>query len=97
VGAGLHLAAHARSRRGRGSRAEKEVDTELAQLEADKALLLDHWKTQDGGPVSGLDAGAPHRSVLIRSSIASKTLSWMLLLTGSTLGHRGGLAPGSGQ
>lgn len=31
-----------------GARTQDDVDTELAQLESDKALLLDHWKTQDG-------------------------------------------------
>lgn len=31
-----------------GARTQDEIDTELTRLEADKALLLDHWKTHNG-------------------------------------------------
>lgn len=31
-----------------GGMTKEEVDTELSQLELDKTLLLDHWKTQAG-------------------------------------------------
>lgn len=33
---------------GRAAWTQEEVDAELAQLESDRALLLAHWKTQDG-------------------------------------------------
>ncbi len=33
---------------GRGAWTQAEVDAELAQLESDQALLLAHWRTQDG-------------------------------------------------
>lgn len=31
-----------------GARTQDDVDAELGKLEADKAHLLDHWKTHDG-------------------------------------------------
>lgn len=43
---------------------QEEVDAELARLESDRALLLAHWKTQDGvvpatAPVRARACGQP--------------------------------------
>lgn len=43
-----------------GARTQVEIDAELAELESDRALLLDHWKTQDG--VVAADAPARARA-----------------------------------
>jgi hypothetical protein len=47
-----------------GARTQAEIDAELAQLESDKALLLAHWRTQDGfvaptAPVRARACGQP--------------------------------------
>ncbi|WP_299954388.1 hypothetical protein [uncultured Modestobacter sp.] len=47
-----------------GARSQADVDGELAQLEADKTVLLAHWRTQDGvvattAPVYARACGQP--------------------------------------
>lgn len=32
----------------RGARTQSDIEVELAQLHADRELLLTHWRTQDG-------------------------------------------------
>ena len=46
------------------ARTQAEVDAELAQLEGDQAILLAHWRTQDGvvartAPVHARACGQP--------------------------------------